>query len=113
MRREVMGSAADNTMGRDWDEEYVSTFSTDNMALAAYLMYLGHELQDLEWELTSCYFLFEETMELSTSVVDFFTDRATVAPQRYNTTFSQLKKRVFDENPNPPPRRRQRTRTHR
>ena len=82
-------------------------YSTDNMALAAYLCYLDHELLGLEWEQeVACYFNFKDGPDLRTAIADFWGDEATVNPQRYNNVFSRLKKRVFEEHPNPPRRRR-------
>lgn len=77
----------------------VEPWKTDDMALAAYLMFMGDDVKDLEWEMDSCYFCFEETDDLLDHVQDFVSGDALVEPRRFNMIFGQLKKRMFGNKP--------------
>ena len=79
---------------------------TDNINLAAYLVYLGHEVLAIEWEGGGGYFVFRKTKDLLHASVDWIGDEAVVNPKLFSQTFGQLKTRLFDEHPNPPVRTR-------
>lgn len=65
------------------------------MSLAAFLCLEGEELLDYQWERDSCWFVFEKTQSLMDSVTDFISGNALVEPSRYNTVFSEIKKKMF------------------
>ena len=87
-------------------QQQQTTWRTDDIALAAYLRYLDYPLEELEWDLNSCFFLFKRTDKLIADVQDFVSDEALVIPRRYSMVFGQLKKAMFEDHPNPPRRRK-------
>lgn len=73
----------------------MKNWKTDDMGLAAFLTLEGHEVQEMEWELDSCYFVFHETEGLLTLLSKFVSGDACVEPRRYNMNFASLKKKMF------------------
>lgn len=69
------------------------------MALAAYLCIEGEELKEFQWEMGSCFFMFEETDDLLDAVADFVSGDARVDPRKYNMQFAQIKRRMFASKP--------------
>lgn len=96
------------------EEEY---FSTDEMALATYLIMCGETFVDVEWEETyhprgsreTCFFLFDRSSALESHIKDFNTGDARVDPRLFNATFGKMKRRMMDSNLPPHERRRRRT----
>jgi hypothetical protein len=87
------------------------TWRTDNINLAAYLLYLDHELLGIEWERGAGFFMFHKTRDLLHASVEFIGDEAQVNPKRYSMCFAELKNKLFDDHPNPPARRKKPTPT--
>lgn len=73
------------------------------MALATFLSIQLETDPELEWEMSSCYFSYEETPELLDAVQTFVMGNALVEPREYNMEFAKIKKAVF-AHPDCPPR---------
>lgn len=81
-------------------------WKTDNINLAAYLLYLDHECKGIEWERGAGYFCFTRSEQVLEAATTFMGDEAVVNPKRYSMCFAELKRELFRTNPNPPTRRR-------
>lgn len=68
---------------------------TDDMALATFLILEGHDVQDIQWELESCYFAFVNNDGLNALVSGFVSGSARVEPRNYNMAFGKLKRAMF------------------
>ena len=85
----------------------METWRTDDMALAAYLMIELKAEPNLQWEMESCFFEFDESDDLLDAVQDFVSGDSRIEPRTYNMAFAKLKKAVFSHPQSPAWRRRQ------
>lgn len=82
-------------MVEDTDTD-VELFKTNDMSMAAFLS-LSTEPLRVEWndKDNSCYWYFQDTVELSDLVTDFSGGKASVDPKVYSYRYAQMKKDMF------------------
>ena len=82
------------------DEEAPPVWRTKEMALAAYLKCLGHRYVRMEIDESnhpvSCFWVFEETDELTDEVFKYLEGDGLVEPKGFNNNVAQLKNGMFD-----------------
>lgn len=69
-------------------------FETNQTAVAAYLVFCGHEVVDSLWEGESCTFFFDHTEDLSEAFAQYVSGQASVEPVQYSTCYGQVMKIV-------------------
>ena len=70
-------------------------FRTDDLSIAAFLsLSLGVD-PVLEWEMSSCYFVFEPGEDLNQLVYEYVSGAAMVEPCAYNLEHGKIKKAMF------------------
>lgn len=79
-------------------------WKTDDMGLASYLSLEGQDVKEMEWEMESCYFVFEDNEDIRVLTTKFVSGDACVEPRRYNMSFASLKKKMFSSKKSRPPR---------
>lgn len=76
-------------------------FRTDDLSIAAFLsLTLGVD-PTLEWEMASCYFVFEPGEDLNKLVYDYVSGAARVEPGAYNLEHGKIKKAMFSSSDAP------------
>jgi hypothetical protein len=87
------------TMTNDREED-VALWRTSDMALVAYLATLGKTHIRMELDRVnspvSCYWVFEETDDMTDVVFNYLEGRGSVEPKGFNNIMSQLKNNMFD-----------------
>lgn len=73
------------------------TFKTDDMPLAAFLWYLGHQLMDMSWDGDRCAWTFKGNMR--TDVDRYRKGQATVQPLTYFGAVTEFKRLVYKDRP--------------
>jgi len=101
MSPKVATFTGDNEMN-----DNTKVFSTDNMALAAYLSINGQEIVGTTWRggrlRQKCYWEFNNTYELEDLVSDFALGDALVDPKLFNERILELKQDMFHEKDSQP-----------
>lgn len=78
------------------DETTTTEWRTKDMALAAYLGCIGHKYVRMELDEESCYWVFNETEDLTDEVFTFLEGKGSVEPNKFNSNFASLKRDMFD-----------------
>lgn len=76
-----------------------TNYTTSDIYLAAYLIYKGHSVTQLE-EIKPKKYVFvldKEKTGLDIDITDFYQRRATIEPMEYVTALKQLKSLVYNE----------------
>jgi hypothetical protein len=77
----------------------------NDMAMVTFLKLRGHTAQDVQWNGSTCFWVFRVTDSLLDLIDDFVDGKALVEPREYNRMFSDTKREFYD-NPGRPTRER-------
>ena len=73
----------------------IEDWRTDDMSLAAFLSLTLEQDPEIEWEMESCYFVFDKCDQLIDAVAGFLSDTVKVSPRQYNLEMAKMKKAIF------------------
>jgi hypothetical protein len=72
------------------------TYRTDDLSLACYLWFRGHDLKSMRWEGKYCHFTFESPNDIDGDAKSFQKGSATVSPSLYWKATIDFKRLVYD-----------------
>lgn len=78
---------------------------TDNLALAAWLA-MELPIDRMEWEDSTCYWVFTRSDDLEEDVTEFMMGEPMVNAREYNDKLDALKRSIFNSRPDVSPRRK-------
>jgi len=68
----------------------------NDMAMVTFLKLKGHTPQDVQWNGTTCYWVFRVSDSVLDLIDDFVEGKALVEPREYNRAFSETKRQFYD-----------------
>lgn len=77
---------------RDIDEFY----RTNDMAAVTFLKLKGHPVQEVIWQMETCFWVFRITEALLDDNEEFADGQARVEPREYNRVFGETKKELYN-----------------
>lgn len=80
------------------EEDTYEAWDTTTTHLAAYLVYRGHTLEEVEWDDDGsvCKFVFEKTLKLLEDVANEASKRARVEPEKFSRCYGSVRKVMLD-----------------